>query len=168
MNGRLEVVCGPVLSGKTTELYRRVRRAKVARITTLVLCHESAQAQGHPEAIEPVLYVQGTTDDLDVQSAALEGVQLVAVDDAHRFSLYALTRYALNWVSEGRTVIAAGLDRDYTNGVFTVLGHLMAHADQVDKLLAVCVVCGSDAGCTRALADGGLEPRCRSCWKRAQ
>jgi len=145
--GRLEVVCGPMFAGKTEELLRRVRRAEVAGRRVVVINHALDLRHGtHRVASHAGLdypSVSASTPE-EVEHAVPEGADLVAIDEAHFFGpqlIPVVTRLA----DRGMTVIVAGLDVTFEGGPFEPLPSLMALAERVDKLTAICAVCGEEA-----------------------
>lgn len=180
--GRLVVIAGPMFAGKSTELLRRVHRARRARIPVVVLTSalgHSADVRSHDGLAERA----GIIDDLDVPGSSIPqqvegtGARLVAIDEAQFLRRWHV-RQIRQLLSRGIDVICAGLDLDYAGMPFGPMPSLMAFADEVVKLSAVCVRCGRDANRTQRL-DGGrpagpgplilsgaehYEPRCAACW----
>ena len=173
--GWVEVVCGSMFSGKTEELLRRLKRARIARqrVTlfkpaldtryhdTDVVSHDAtAMPSEVVHSAEPMLLLAGSADVVGIDEAQFFGPELVDVVEA-------LAR-------EGRRVIAAGLDQDYLGRPFEPVPQLMAVAEHVTKLHAVCVRCGAPANHSqRIVANAGrvlvgegeaYEPRCRRCF----
>lgn len=156
---------------------RRVRRAEVAGLTCVLVQPVTAAdgqkvvARSHSGA-EMSAQVAANLEDL---AAVAGGFSVVAVDDVHLFSNDA-GRALDGLARKGHLVIAAGLDRDSSAKPFPPMPHLLALADRVDKLHAVCHQCGADAFFTQrlALAEGRsklekdprvYEARCRSCFE---
>ena len=182
--GRLEVVCGPMFAGKTEELLRRVRRAEVAGRRVVVINHALDLRHGtHRVASHTGLdypSVSAATPE-DVEPAVPVGTDLVAIDEAHFFGPQ-LIPVVSRLADRGMTVIVAGLDVTFEGHPFEPLPSLMALAEQVDKLTAICAVCGeeavfhvrvaaSSASPTDAVAEhvGGLDKyqaRCRRHFER--
>lgn len=179
--GQLEVVCGSMFSGKTEELIRRVRRAQIAR----------QQVQVFKPALDDRYGIERVTshNGVNVEAVSLEGAseildhvepatRVVAIDEAQFFGREvcdvcdALTE-------RGLRVIVAGLDTDFRGEPFGSMPSLLAQAEKVDKLRAICVVCGREASRTQRLINGHparyedpvilvgakevYEARCRSC-----
>ena len=179
--GHIEVVCGSMFSGKTEELIRRVRRAQIAQ----------QQIQVFKPALDDRYGVQRVTshdgvnvDAVSVQSAGeildlvQPAVQVVAIDEAQFFGDEVCA--VCNALTErGLRVIVAGLDMDFRGEPFGPMPLLLAQAENVDKLRAICVVCGHEASRTQRLIDGQpasyddpvilvgatevYEARCRNC-----
>ena len=174
--GSIEVVCGSMFSGKTEELLRRIKRARLARQRTQlfkprvddrydavkVVSHEGANAEAVPVSTADELVANVTAD-----------VAVVGVDEVQFFDatiVLALDQLA----NRGKRVIVAGLDQDYRGRPFGPVPLLMAIAEYVTKLHAVCVQCGAEASRSHRLVAqeaqlfvGGAaayEARCRSCF----
>ena len=174
--GWVEVVCGSMFSGKTEELLRRLKRARIARQKVALFkpaldtrYHESDvvshDATAMPSEVvhtaDPMLLLAGSADVVGIDEAQFFGPELVDVVEG-------LAR-------EGRRVIVAGLDQDYLGRPFEPVPQLMAIAEHVTKLHAVCVRCGAPANHSQRIVAGGsrvlvgeseaYEPRCRRCFK---
>jgi thymidine kinase len=152
--GRLEVIAGPMFAGKSEELLRRVRRAQIARREVLVVSHaldarrgvgrvSSHSGMGVPShtvsdaAQIPGLLGTGTGADGG-------GTELVAVDEAQFFGP-GLVPVVSDLARRGLVVVVAGLSVTFDGQPFAPLPELMALAESVEKLTAVCSVCGADA-----------------------
>ena len=174
--GWIEVVCGSMFSGKTEELLRRLKRARFARQSVALFKpatdtrYSQAQVVSHDatampsevvHSAEPMLLLAGSADVVGIDEAQFFGPELVDVAEA-------LAR-------EGRRVILAGLDQDYLGRPFEPVPQLMAVAEHVTKLHAVCVRCGAPANHSQRIVAGGgrvlvgeaeaYEPRCRRCFR---
>jgi thymidine kinase len=179
--GWIEMVCGSMFSGKTEELIRRVRRARIAKQkvqvfkpalddryhTERVLSHNGL----HWEAI-PVGNAREILDRLEPDTT------VVAVDEVQFFD-WEISRVCNELAQRGLRIIIAGLDMDFRGEPFGPMPLLMAEAEEVTKLQAICVVCGAPASRTQRLIDGrpaafddpiilvggseSYEARCRSC-----
>jgi thymidine kinase len=145
--GRVEVIAGPMFAGKTEELLRRVRRASIAGLRVRVLTHAldtregadriaSHAGLGHPSlAVGSAGAIAGAIDD---------DVDMVAIDEAHFFGLDLVDAVA-GLAAREMLVVVAGLDVTFTGQPFEPLPSLMALAERVDKLTAICTVCGAEA-----------------------
>jgi thymidine kinase len=175
--GRIEVITGPMFSGKSEELIRRIRRAKIAR--QRVICfkpdidlryHKTAiashSAQTHDACVVP------SVDHLrEALFPKLDEVDVLGIDEAQFFD-ESLVHLALEMVHRGKRIIIAGLDTTYAGEPFRPIPDLMAVADEVLKLSAVCMVCGAPAIHTQRLGEsrelvvvgavGLYEARCRT------
>lgn len=155
-SGSVEVICGSMFSGKTDELIRRLRRAVIARQKVQVF----KPAIDVRYAVEKVTSHAGSDfDAVPVQNAAeirarLEkDVTVVAIDEAQFFDA-AVIDLVEELAASGRRVIVAGLDMDFRGEPFGPMPVLMAKAERVDKLQAICMVCGEPASRTQRLVNG--------------
>ena len=154
--GRLEVITGPMFCGKTDELLRRLRRAIIAKqkiqvfkpgfdirySSEKVTSHAGNEYNAHP--VENIS---------EVPTLLLDDVTLVAIDEAQFFGEQIIdVTQAL--VDKGIRVIVAGLDMDFRGEPFGQMPVLLAQAEIVDKLHAICMVCGGEATRTQRLVDG--------------
>ncbi|MCK9793063.1 thymidine kinase [Isoptericola sp. 4D.3] len=145
--GRLEVIAGPMFAGKTEELVRRVHRALFARRGALVVAHELDTRSGPDRvASHSGLEVPSRTVGAAADIPALVGddVELVAVDEAQFFGP-PLVDVLTGLADAGLVVVVAGLSVTFDGRAFAPLPELMAVAESVTKLTAVCTVCGRDA-----------------------
>jgi thymidine kinase len=144
--GRLEVIAGPMFAGKTEELLRRVRRAVIAGRRVEVFTHEldsrgKGRIASHAGLDFPSRAVSSASA---VAREADAAVDLVAIDEAHFFGTE-LVPVAEDLARRGIVVVIAGLDVTFAGQPFEPLPSLMAVAESVDKLTAICTVCGADA-----------------------
>ncbi len=179
--GWIEVICGSMFSGKTEELIRRVRRAQIARQQVQVFkpaidtrYHEMAVASHNGMQLEAIPLGSAR----DVYGLIDEGTTVVAVDEIQFFD-WEIAEVLSDLADNGYRVIAAGLDQDFRGEPFGPMPLLMAQAEEVTKLNAICVVCGDAASRTQRLIDGraagwndpvvlvggreSYEARCRRC-----
>jgi thymidine kinase len=165
MTGRLEVIAGPMFAGKTEELLRRVRRAVIAGRRVQVLTHALDTRRGgdriasHAGLGHPSRTVAAASRLGDALDAATE---MVAIDEAHFFGPELVDAVA-DLAGRGLLVVVAGLDVTFAGKPFEPLPSLMALAERVDKLTAICTVCGADAIFHARIepasaADGALVP----------
>lgn len=158
--GWLEVICGCMFSGKTEELIRRITRARIARQQVQVFQHSLDNRYG---ARRIASHSGGAVDAVTVCEAAdilpliAPDTQVVAVDEAQFFDV-GIAEVCQGLADRGLRVIAAGLDLDFRGEPFGPMPHLLALAEAVDKLQAICVVCGAPASRTQRLLDG--QPAC--------
>lgn len=174
--GHIEVITGGMFSGKSEELLRRLKRALIARQRVQVF-QPDADTRSGPEQIV-------TRDNRSLKALAVSsseelhrrlelGVEVVGVDEAQFFDrglVTLLTRLA----DLGLRVVVAGLDQDYLRRPFGPMPELLALAEYVDKMHAVCVRCGSPAHYSQRIAGGdeqlqvgdqeSYEARCRGCF----
>jgi thymidine kinase len=154
--GRVELICGSMFSGKTEELIRRIRRAVIAR----------QQVQFYKPAIDTRYHEERVTshNGLDFRARPNSSAKgnltdqapettVVAIDEVQFFDpeiVYVCETLA----DQGKRVICAGLDTDFRGVPFGPMPDLMARAEEVNKLHAICVVCGEDANRTQRLING--------------
>ena len=180
--GWIEVVAGVMFSGKSEELMRRVRRAIIARKRVQVF-------KSHLDARYAGLFSVSSHDGRTVEAVPVDSSaqiaqridptsQVIAVDEA-QFLDDGIVDVATSLAERGRRVILAGLDTDFRGEPFGPMAQLMAIAEMVDKLSAICVLCGAPATRTQRLIDGepaawnsptimvggteAYEARCRAC-----
>lgn len=175
--GRIEMITGPMFSGKSEELIRRLKRARIAR--QRVACYKPdidlryhrtaiASHSSHTHDASTVITVEDLRAALFLQLAEIE---VVGIDEVQFFS-DAVIPLALELVQLGKRVVLAGLDTTFANEPFGPVPNLMALADEVTKLSAVCMACGAPAIHTQRLgqsqelvlvgAAGLYEARCRA------
>jgi len=154
--GQLEVVCGSMFSGKTEELIRRVRRAQIARQPVQVFKPALDDRYG----IKSVTSHNGVNvEAVSVENAAdivnqLEpSTRVVAIDEAQFFG-HEVCDVCDTLTERGLRVIVAGLDTDFRGEPFGPMPLLLAQAEKVDKLRAICVICGQEACRTQRLING--------------
>ena len=156
MTGSVEVICGSMFSGKTDELIRRLRRATIARQHVQVF----KPAIDFRYAIEAVTSHAGTNyaaipvkDAEDIRHHLDGDVTVVAIDEAQFFD-DDIIPLVDELAAEKIRVIVAGLDTDFRGEPFGPMPELMARAEHVDKLQAICMVCGEPASRTQRLVNG--------------
>lgn len=174
--GWIEVVCGSMFSGKTEELIRRLRRAQIARQRVAIFKpviddrYAADRLVTHDRAWLPSIPVRHPREILEHTGDA----QVLGIDEAQFFDR-SLVDVCQELAGRGKRVIAAGLDTDYRGRPFEPVPELMAVAEYVTKVQAVCVVCGNPACRTQRVVRGGdrilvggrdaYEPRCRRCFE---
>ena len=177
-NGWIEVICGSMFSGKTEELIRRLRRAEFAK-QDLILFKPSVDIRyseknvvSHRGTEFNAVLVSSSKEILDT----VKNQKVVAIDEAQFFDDQ-LVEVASELAGRGIRVILAGLDMDYTGTPFGPMPALLASAEYVSKVHAICVSCGNLAQFSnRLVADtdqvmlGAVEeyrPLCRSCFNKS-
>jgi thymidine kinase len=184
--GHIELICGSMFSGKTEELIRRLRRAVIAR----------QQVEVFKPRIDDRYHVARVTSHngldfearpvdcaADIAALVAAGTDVVAIDEVQFFDdgVVALCEMLAD---TGRRVICAGLDTDFRGVPFGPMPALLARAEHVNKIHAICVICGEEASRTQRLIDGApaayddpvvlvgadevYEARCRQCHQVAQ
>lgn len=156
IHGSIEVICGSMFSGKTDELIRRLVRARIAKQKVQVF----KPAIDVRYAVEKVTSHAGSNyDAIPVQKAAeiRERVEpdttVVGIDEAQFFDPEVI-QVADELATSGIRVLIAGLDTDFRGEPFGSMPVLMSMAEQVDKLHAICMVCGDEASRTQRLVNG--------------
>ncbi len=173
--GSIEVVCGSMFSGKTEELIRRLRRAQIARLNVEIF-KPKTDTRYSEEAV--VSHDQNSIPCTPVESSSAilllgANVEVVGIDEAQFFD-DELPNVCNTLANRGVRVIVAGLDMDFKGVPFGPMPAIMAMAESVTKVHAVCVCCGSPALYSyRLVPDEGrvllgekesYEPRCRTCF----
>lgn len=154
--GRLEVITGPMFCGKTDELLRRLRRAIIAKQKIQVfkpgfdIRYSSEKVTSHAGNEYNAYPVESITE---IPTLLLDDVTLVAIDEAQFFG-DEIIEVVQELVDKGIRVIVAGLDMDFRGEPFGQMPILLAQAEIVDKLHAICMVCGEEATRTQRLVDG--------------
>lgn len=177
--GSIEVICGSMFSGKTEELIRRLRRAQFAnqKICIYKPCIDIRYSED--KVVSHDLHSIESTP-IQSPSQMLEclenGVQVVGIDEAQFFDL-TLVDVATKLADKGIRVVIAGLDMDYLGKPFGPMPALMAIAEDVQKVHAICVKCGSPAQHSHRLSKNDdlvvlgekdvYEPLCRHCFNEA-
>lgn len=155
-HGRLEVITGPMFCGKTDELLRRLRRAIIAKQKIQVfnpgfdIRYSSGKVTSHAGNEFEASPIDSTTE---ISALLLNDVTVVAIDEAQFFD-EEIIPVAQDLVDRGIRVIVAGLDMDFRGDPFGQMPKLLAQAEYVDKLHAICMVCGEEATRTQRLVDG--------------
>lgn len=155
-SGRIEVICGSMFCGKTEELIRRVRRAIIAKQTVQVF----KPIIDHRYGLERVTSHDGQNVEAKAVAKAGEipallepSTTVVAIDEVQFFD-DAIVPIAEQLAAQGLRVICAGLDMDFRGEPFGSMPGLLAHAEDVTKLHAICVICGENASRTQRLVNG--------------
>jgi len=157
--GRLEVICGPMFSGKTEELLRRVRRAQIAKQPTVVFKPatdtrwDAHAVRSHDANESPSVMVRSSAEIGAWMAGQPRHIPVVAIDEAQFFD-NELPRLCAKLADEGHRVIAAGLDLDFTGEPFGCMPELLARAEEVAKLNAVCLETGRPAHFSHRIAGG--------------
>ncbi len=174
-SGWIEVVCGCMFSGKTEELIRRLKRAKIADMKVEVFKpkvdtrYDEVAIVSHDTTSVLATPVGDSSRLLEVS----DDVRVVGIDEAQFFDMD-LPDVCQELALRGIRVIAAGLDMDYRGNPFGPMPNMLAIAEYVTKVHAICVHCGNLATHSYRLADGDAvvllgekeqyEPRCRTCY----
>ena len=154
--GSIEVITGSMFCGKTEETIRRLRRATIAKQKVQVfkpkIDNRYAEGKvtshaGHNFDAQPI------TRGAEILSNLRRNTTVVAIDEAQFFD-FEIVSISQKLADQGIRVIIAGLDTDFRGEPFGPMPILMAKAEKVDKLHAICVVCGEEASRTQRLVDG--------------
>ena len=173
--GWIEVICGPMFSGKSEELIRRIRRAQIARQPLQVFKpqiddrYDATKIVSHSAlAFEAAI---ATTSE-EIARAVRADTRVVGIDEVQFFDR-GVVDLCERLASNGVRVIVAGLDQDYTGAPFEPMPALLSAAEYVTKALAICARCGAPAGRSQRLISSGgqvivgaaesYEARCRKC-----
>ncbi|MGH2347909.1 MAG: thymidine kinase [bacterium] len=154
--GRLEVIVGSMFSGKSEELIRRVRRAQIARQRVQVFKPSLDDRYGRQQVAShdgTRLEAIPVSRSADVLAKLDPAADVIAVDEI-QFLDPAIVDVAAQLAGAGMRVIMAGLDLDFRGEPFGAVPQLMALAETVDKLQAICMVCGEPASRTQRLVNG--------------
>jgi thymidine kinase len=155
--GWIHLITGCMFSGKTDEMLRLIRRAEIAgrRVLLVRPAIDSRTADGSVESRSGVAYKALTVKDSGEIPPIVTGqrASVVAIDEAQFFD-DGLPEIADLLAAEGRAGLVSGLDQDFLGRPFNAMPTLMALADQVTKLSAICTVCGADATRTQRLVGG--------------
>ncbi|MCR5741010.1 MAG: thymidine kinase [Gammaproteobacteria bacterium] len=181
MYGNIEVICGPMFAGKTEELLRRVRRLEYAKKKVVLFKpqiddryekayivshnHNKAMCVAIKSAYEMPEFVKEDTD-----AVVIDEFQFLEKDAPKIVQMFA---------RQGKRVILSGLDKDFRGEPFNNMPEILALADSITKLTAICMKCGKDATCTQRLVNGkpakyndpqilvgateSYEARCQNC-----
>lgn len=176
--GHIEVITGGMFSGKSEELVRRLRRAVIARQRVQVFKPAAdTRADGGRVVTRDKRELEATAvqNSVEMREKLHWGVQVVAIDEAQFFDLD-LVHLVNDLADAGVRVIVAGLDQDFRRQPFGPIPHILATAEYVDKVQAICVRCGAPAHYSQRIAGGGeqvqvgdtesYEARCRQCFEK--
>ena len=178
-HGRIEVVCGSMFSGKTEELIRRLKRAKIARQKGEIYKPTIDTRYSEEEVVShDANSIRSTPIDSPASLLLLaSGAQVVGIDEAQFFD-ESLVEVCRELADMGKRVIVAGLDMDFQGKPFGPIPALMAIAEDVTKVHAICVRCGNLAHVSHRIVkneervllgeQAEYEPLCRACYLNAK
>jgi thymidine kinase len=155
-HGFVEVICGSMFSGKTDELIRRLVRARIAKQKVQVfkpvidIRYAEAKVTSHTGSDFDAIPIDQASE---ILSRVSPDATVVGIDEA-QFMDAGLVDVVQELASRGVRVLVAGLDMDFRGEPFGVIPLLMARAEKVDKLHAICMVCGDEASRTQRLLNG--------------
>lgn len=175
--GWIEVICGPMFSGKSEELIRRLRRAEIARQRVQIfkpgidLRYSEDHIVSHSEL---KIRSDSVKDAAELEAKLDRRVEVIGIDEA-QFLGDAIVETVVQLADIGKRIVIAGLDTDYLGRPFHPMPELLAIADEITKTLAICMQCGNPAKHTQRLvasedlivvgAAGTYEARCRRCFE---
>lgn len=175
--GHIEIITGGMFSGKSEELVRRMRRAAIARQRVQVFKPKADTRYDETRLVtrdKRELDAIPVADSTELRQALELGVQVVGIDEGQFFDA-GLVEVTMDLADRGVRVIVAGLDLDYLRRPFGPMPVLLALAEFVDKMHAICVRCGAPAQFSQRIAGGGeqlqvgdaeaYEARCRRCYE---
>lgn len=185
--GKLEVICGSMFSGKSEELLYRLRRAEYAKKKVVTIKHHidnrksySCIVSHHGSEREATPLGSCEESLKKLIQLSKEPIDVIGIDEIQFFPDAAIA-VIQEFLDHGKRVIVAGLDLDFRRKPFGIVPTLLAIADEVIKLRAICVVCGNEANFSQRLINGSpapheeetilvggeecYEPRCRECYR---
>jgi thymidine kinase len=177
-SGWIEIVCGSMFSGKTEELIRRLNRARIAK-QKVEIFKPAVDTRYDEEDV--VSHDSNSVSSTPVQNATqilfyAEDFEVVGIDEAQFFG-DELVSVCNELAASGKRVVVAGLDMDYLGKPFGPIPQLMATAEYVTKVHAICMRCGNLANYSHRMVKNdqlvllgetdAYEPLCRSCFKKA-
>jgi thymidine kinase len=174
-SGWIEVICGSMFSGKTEELIRRLRRAEIAKMNTIIFKpkidnrYSSNHIVSHNQSkLESIL-----VKDINEIIAHSKKVDVIGIDEAQFFN-NDIINVCKRLAEENKRVVVAGLDTDFRGVPFGPMPALMCEADYLDKLRAICVICCNPASFSQRIIKDSeqviigetdvYEARCRNCF----
>jgi len=155
-SGSIEVICGSMFSGKTEEMIRRLRRAVIAKQKVQVFKpmidnrYNSEKVTSHAGLDFEAIPIKDSSDIMELLN---EDTNVVGIDEAQFFD-EGIISVIDKMAHSGIRVIVTGLDMDFRGEPFGCIPILLSKADHVDKLHAICMVCGEEASRTQRLVDG--------------
>ena len=174
-SGWIEVICGSMFSGKTEELIRRLKRARIANQKVAIFKpkvdtrYSKTEVVSHDENSEQAIPIENSNQLLELT----EGISVIGIDEAQFFDME-LTAVCEKLALVGKRVIVAGLDMDFRGEPFGPIPKLLAVAEYITKVHAICQHCGNLATHSYRLVSQGdtvvlgekdsYEARCRTCY----
>jgi len=177
--GWIEVITGGMFSGKSEELIRRIRRAEIARQRAQIfkpVIDDRFDVKRIISRDNRGLDANAVVNSEELRSKIVFGIRVLGIDEVQFFDA-GIVNVCMEMADAGVRVIAAGLDQDYLRRPFGPMPALLAVAEYVSKMHAVCVRCGGPAHYTQRVAGGNsqieigdntYEARCRVCYERYQ
>ena len=175
--GWIEVICGPMFSGKSEELIRRLRRAEIARQRVQIFKPGIDQRYSDDHIVshsDLKIRSDNVRDAVELEAKLDRRVEVIGIDEA-QFLGEGIVDTVVRLADIGKRIVIAGLDTDYLGRPFHPMPELLAIADEITKTLAICMQCGNPAKHTQRLvasedlivvgAAGMYEARCRRCFE---
>jgi thymidine kinase len=174
-SGWIEVICGSMFSGKTEELIRRLKRAQIANMRVEIFKPETDTRYHEQKIVSHDANTISSTPVSNSRSILLmaDNVEVIGIDEAQFFDEQ-LPEVCDELANRGARVILAGLDMDFKGNSFGPMPILLARAEYITKVHAICMQCGNLASYSYRLADNSnivllgekehYEPRCRECY----
>ena len=175
-SGWIEVICGPMFSGKTEELIRRLIRAQIAkqRVAIFKPTSDNRYEQDYIVSHNQRKIKSIQVEKVDVIIDYIDHADVFGIDEAQFFD-DELIKISNDLARSGKRVVVAGLDKDYKAKSFGPIRQLMIDAEYVSKVNAICMVCGDPASFTQRISSeenlvvvgetDKYEARCRNCFK---
>lgn len=161
-SGYLEVIAGPMFSGKTEELIRQVKRAAIGKKRVQVFKHKVDTRYGRAKKVYSHAGISFESELIgharDIIKKLHPKTEIIAIDEAQWFgeSLVDVVEYLLK---KGKKVIASGLALTFDRQPFVPMPYLMTIADKVTKLSAICTLCGNEAVFHKRITKTNVDPR---------
>ena len=174
-SGWIEVICGNMFSGKTEELIRRIRRAQIAKMSTAIFKPkiDSRYSENHIVSHNNNKLESYMVDSPENILELTDTYKIIGIDELQFFN-DSIVEVCKILASQNKRVIVAGLDTDYLGRPFGPMPKIMCEADYLDKLRAICVLCGNPASYTQRITSDSnqvvigeldkYEARCRNCY----
>jgi len=154
--GKIEVITGCMFSGKSEELIRRLKRARIAKLQVQVFKPSIDTRFSNIEVVSHTgekIQAEAVSSSIEILNKLSSTINVVGIDEAQFYDVE-IIKVAREISRKGIRVILAGLDMDFRGEPFGPMGNLMAIADEVTKLHAICMVCGEEATMTQRLIEG--------------
>lgn len=154
--GKIEVITGCMFSGKSEELIRRLKRARIAKLQVQVFKPSIDTRFSNIEVVSHTgekIQAEAVSSSIEILNKLSSTINVVGIDEAQFYDME-IIKVVREISRKGIRVILAGLDMDFRGEPFGPMGNLMAIADEVTKLHAICMVCGEEATMTQRLIDG--------------
>ncbi|MCF7885249.1 MAG: thymidine kinase [Candidatus Marinimicrobia bacterium] len=175
-SGWIEVICGSMFSGKTEELIRRLKRAKIANQNVEIIKPKIDTRYSQEEIVshDQKRIESKVIDDSEKIYSIAKDCHVIGIDEVQFFD-NGIVDVCRNLANQGMRVIIAGLDKDYRGVPFEPMPQLLCEAEYITKTLAICMQCGGPASFTQRItksservllgAKDKYEARCRTCFE---